>query len=246
MKNLDRLARAYRRQGYAVLPAMDGHAVRRMRHWLANMRAPPGDRDGRYLCRDHFVTRNGHRIMRQWRGDFDELARFVATGAHLELIHSLLGPRVRCCYDQFIVKLPNDNGFPWHQDNESWQLEPDTNITVWTTIDDVNLENGCLWVVPESHTAGLLPKPDESFGHDILGRAVPLCLAAGEAIVFSGYTVHGSFSNRTGRPRQALLLQYCTEETRLQGRPINDGICGSQFAASLSPLIQNSARSPCR
>ena len=59
--------------------------------------------------------------------------------------------------------MPSDrnSAFPWHQDSHYYnkaktgQWEANTEhmqvVTVWITLVDANLGNGCLWVVPGSH-----------------------------------------------------------------------------------------------
>ena len=68
-------------------------------------------------------------------------------------------------------------------------------------------ENGGLWVVPTSHLLGHIPTPD---GHLPAGSfdeaaAVPVVLAAGDAVLFSPFTVHGSGLNSGSTPRRVLI-----------------------------------------
>ncbi|HTL53580.1 MAG TPA: phytanoyl-CoA dioxygenase family protein, partial [Planctomycetota bacterium] len=46
---------------------------------------------------------------------------------------------------------------PWHQDGgESWGLDRDPLLTVWTALDPATVANGCVQVIPGSHRLGLL------------------------------------------------------------------------------------------
>lgn len=77
----------------------------------------------------------------------------------LSLARQLMGADVGLDYDQFLAKRPGQAGavFAWHQDMAYWpKRTPDTRTaTVSLALDDADLENGCLRVVPGSHTAGL-------------------------------------------------------------------------------------------
>ena len=44
----------------------------------------------------------------------------------------------------------------YHQDSPYFKIEPMNLVTAWAALDDVTLENGCLYVVPGSHLEGAL------------------------------------------------------------------------------------------
>lgn len=104
----------------------------------------------------------------------------------------------------------------------------------------MTVENGCLWVVPGSHLAGVLhpdreqddPRFDctrEAYGFRYREEdAVPLELKAGSALLFDGYLLHRSLPN-SGRHgmRRALVNHYMSAESLLpwfaprQGEPMS-------------------------
>ena len=49
---------------------------------------------------------------------------------------------------------------PWHQDGHYWPIRPLETVTAWIAIDDVNIENSCLRVIPGSHRDRI------SYSHD--------------------------------------------------------------------------------
>jgi phytanoyl-CoA hydroxylase len=62
----------------------------------------------------------------------------------------------------------------WHQDQGVATVEVDNTemLTVWFPVLDATIENGCLCVVPESHTRGLLlHRPDAATGRPVLASA---------------------------------------------------------------------------
>ncbi len=142
---------------------------------------------------------------------------FGTRGPHLPLMQQLIARDICLWFTQFVTKLPDGDAsrgeFPWHQDNGYIPVEPATNVTIWIALDDVNEENGCVYVQPQSHKLGLLDhkKKSEDSWHlkvTVEGEGVPAILRAGEAVVFTGLTLHRSKFNRTDKPRRALFLEY--------------------------------------
>jgi len=150
---------------------------------------------------------------------YSEVVRSVGTtGAHLDAMEQLVGPDLMLWFTQFVTKMPDgDSGkseFPWHQDNGYISIEPANNVTVWIALDDVDTRNGCVWVDPKSHLKGLLPHKKKSADSWFLeikvdGDGIPAVLKAGEAVAFTGLTLHRSKLNHTDRPRRAFFFEYC-------------------------------------
>ena len=162
----------------------------------------------------------------------EAVRRTCTAGRHVPLVVQLLGPNVCLTHTQFLTKLPDGaetrSDIPWHQDNGYGRLEPMTDVTVWLALTDADERNGGLWIVPGSHRRGLLehgaagvnPLLRESA---VEGDAVAVPLRAGEAVAFSGLTVHGSGPNRTDRPRTGFYARYCEPGVRMMsesGRPV--------------------------
>ncbi|HEU5119002.1 MAG TPA: phytanoyl-CoA dioxygenase family protein, partial [Isosphaeraceae bacterium] len=128
----------------------------------------------------------------------------------------------------------------WHQDYSYWtRTTPMNHLTCWIGLDDSAKDNGCLQYVPGSHQWTLLPitglagdmdaiqevlTPDqwEKFQHP-----VAIEMPKGHASFHHPLMVHGSFANRTDRPRRAAVLNYFrdgtrsdTDETLLEGVPV--------------------------
>lgn len=150
---------------------------------------------------------------------YSEVVRRVGTsGAHLDPLEQLIGPNLMLWYTQFVTKMPDGasgkSEFPWHQDNGYVSIEPATNVTVWIALDDVDTRNGCVWVDPKSHRRGLLPHRKKSADSWFLeikveGDGIPAILKAGEAVAFTGLTLHRSKLNHTDQPRRAFFFEYC-------------------------------------
>lgn len=155
------------------------------------------------------------------------LRRLAILGPHLDAVADLVGPDVVLWWNQVVTKLPDADPvrgtFTWHQDNGYGDVSPGTNLTLWVALDDVDTTNGCVWVMPGSHRGGVLPhaKPREDSWHletPVEGEGVPVPLTAGDAVLFSGYTLHRSLANRSGRPRRAFFLQYAQADADVPTR----------------------------
>jgi len=106
-----------------------------------------------------------------------------------------------------------------HQDFPYWKdLTPIAGqiATAMLFLDDANVENGCLEVVPGSHREGLQQRRAvDGFGslemdperYDA-SRLVPLEVAAGAVAFFGPFLVHRSRPNQSGDDRRALLYSY--------------------------------------
>ena len=158
---------------------------------------------------------------------------FCCDGAHIDAVVQLLGPDVALTHNQFVVKLPgatdHASEIPLHQDDGYGLLDPPDDVTVWVALTDVDVANGCLLVAPGSHTAGVVEhrvavaNPAFREADDV--TTVPIELAAGEALAFSGLLLHGSGDNRTSHERVALFARYCVPTARMMtedGKPVLD------------------------
>jgi len=142
---------------------------------------------------------------------------FGMFGAHISLVQQVLGPDLAWIYTQFVTKFPDLNlgktEFPWHQDNGYAKVLPENNMTIWIPLDDVDLTNGCVWVVPGSHKNGILPHGKKSADNwhlevPVEGDGIPAILKAGEGVAFTGLTLHRSKLNHSDKPRRAFFMQY--------------------------------------
>jgi hypothetical protein len=140
----------------------------------------------------------------------------------------LLGvERLRFWHDQVFYKPPRHPGVvTWHQDYSYWtRATPAGHVTCWIGLDDSTEENGCLQYVPGSHRWGLLPKISLTEDMDAVKgfltpeqaaafQPVSMVLKAGECTFHHSHTVHGSYANRSDRPRRGLVLNFMRPDTR--------------------------------
>jgi ectoine hydroxylase-related dioxygenase (phytanoyl-CoA dioxygenase family) len=146
------------------------------------------------------------------------------------IVLPLLGPDARLYWEQSVAKPPEARTeLPWHQDNGYTPLDPEQYLTCWLALDDADVDNGCIWVIPRSHLHGTQPHVDGGsgpfrVGHrgDEEGIAVPV--QRGDVLCFSSLIMHRSGPNTSGRNRRSWIIQYCQADSRsaLSGKPLDD------------------------
>lgn len=136
----------------------------------------------------------------------------------LDIVEDLTGHHgVRTNGDKLNIKWAGyGSAVEWHQD---WSYYPHTNddlLAVGVAMDDMDLENGCLMVIPGTHRqkiwdhhqrgvfVGAVTEPDFD-----PSNAVPVQVKAGGISLHHARLLHGSAPNRSSRPRRLLLFQYC-------------------------------------
>jgi hypothetical protein len=119
------------------------------------------------------------------------------------------------------LKRPQHGGpNPPHQDYPYWvdtAVGAEDIATAMLFLDDSTSENGCLRVVPGSHTSGkwtTRTDGDAFLANEIDMTAytdvdlVPLELPAGSVVMFGAFLVHQSLPNESERERRSLLYSY--------------------------------------
>jgi len=146
---------------------------------------------------------------------FRELARHPGMVA---ILQQLLGPAVRLHGSKINIKAPQyGSSVEWHQD---WAFYPHTNddlLAVGVMLDDIELENGPMMVLPGTHKGPIWDHHAEGFfcgamdpetsGLDF-AQAVPVTGPAGSMSFHHVRAVHGSAQNNSGKPRQLLLFEF--------------------------------------
>ncbi|MBW7997114.1 MAG: phytanoyl-CoA dioxygenase family protein [Candidatus Glassbacteria bacterium] len=229
------LVDTYRERGFVgPVRVFDQEQVEVLLESLEKMVSPGFPRVDELIAKDHSAGLTFDRFMTYFQGAWmvDEGFHDAVFNPGITVPASQLmdTPRVRFWHDQMFYKPANHGGVvAWHQDYSYWTCtEPMGHLTVFIALDETTLENGCLHLVPGSHRWPLLPMTRLFGGDDCMERIKealspeqldqfkpePLPLEAGEASFHHPLTVHGSYSNRTDKPRRALVLNYMLPDTR--------------------------------
>jgi phytanoyl-CoA hydroxylase len=143
----------------------------------------------------------------------------------LEIVEELMGPDIKLFGSQLFMKPPGGVEKPYHQDSPYFPIEPMSLVTCWIALDDVTVENGCLWVVPGSHRLGPLPhtekwlvgdREDKRVPESEFDRSteVPITLSPGSCSFHHSLILHMSHPNHTKTSRRGLAYHYMTAQSR--------------------------------
>lgn len=177
--------------------------------------------------RFEYLFKIGHQMHRT-PGPFQNYATLPRLVA---MLSQLVGPDVKCIQSMFIDKPPGTGtGQPYHQD--AWYLKtlPDTLMALWLALEDADQENGCLYVVPGSHTDPIHPVEEPSdpmqakiFRITAVGAKqrpeVAAPLKAGSGVFFTGHVLHRSAHNRSRRHRRSYVLHYAGARSKWLNDP---------------------------
>jgi ectoine hydroxylase-related dioxygenase (phytanoyl-CoA dioxygenase family) len=144
---------------------------------------------------------------------YELFKNFAESAKLLDVIEQLVGPNILFISSKINVK-PAEVGsvVEWHQDMAYGPLTNKSTVSALIYLDDADLQNGCLQVLP-----GDYPMLDHSRNGYFQGKITePLdtskALAvegkAGTAAIFSGLCPHASAPNTSGRPRKTLIISY--------------------------------------
>ncbi len=238
----DELAR-YQRDGYFVrervfsATELEGlrRAVERVHVRVAAAAAAPDAPKTERIDGKRYQDLLGSLVKWEWqeaRADVRSMEPFLHLDPELEKLvddprlwqpaAALVGAeRLALFTDKLNFKRPGGAEFPWHQDSPYFAFEcphVDRLVSLQVYLDDATVENGCLWMIPGSHTHGRLPCFEDQ---GTLGRLytdveralpgaqlVPIEAPAGTVIFFNGDVVHGSRRNLTASDRRAFVLTY--------------------------------------
>lgn len=212
----------FEQDGYVVLQGLfsPGEAVELREHFMAlrEQGAHPGDFDGVDAGADDPLRRYPRMIhMHRW----DETSRRWLLDARLgAALRALAGVDPFAVQTMLYFKPAGARGQALHQDQTYLRAKPGTCLAAWMALDACNEENGCLQVVPGSHTLPLLcterADTTQSFTDVTVpvpsGMApVPVRMQPGDVLFFHGLLIHGSFPNVSAdRFRRSLIGHYIT------------------------------------
>lgn len=214
---------AYRTDGFVVLPdiltASEVDALRRVTDEFVEGARSVAANDAIYDLEDsHSAAEPRVRRIKTPHLHHDEYMRVARHPKIVEVLKDLWGT-VRLDTGKLNMKSAG-YGAPieWHQD---WAFYPHTNedlAAVGIMLDDCEMENGPMMVVPGSHQGPIYDHhgPDGRFCGAIdpascdfgISRAKPCLGKAGSITVHHVRAVHGSATNFSGKPRRFLLFQY--------------------------------------
>lgn len=161
---------------------------------------------------------------------------------------------VRLWHDQALIKYPKDSKpTAWHQDTVYWPMNEGGGLSCWMALDDVTVENGCMWFIPGTHKLGPLESVDlGNATEDSILSVLPeayrarkpaaMPMKAGSCTFHNGLTLHYAGPNVTDKPRRAMVTIYMPAGTTYRQHPHLVGDRGNlqpgeEFHGPLFPII---------
>src|SRR2546423_12209845 len=161
-------------------------------------------RDNRYFIANRY--RESHR-----------LREFIFGDLMAQICRATIGPDAYLFYEQWVVKGAEKGvKFSWHQDSGYVAAPHRPYVTCWSPLDDVNEENGTVYVLPYSRAGTRTKVEHVRVGMDLVGYhgadpGEPVIVPAGSIAVFSSVCFHRSGENRSPKMRRVYLTQYSPE-----------------------------------
>ena len=215
MRQRGSIREQYERDGYVVVRnAIDAELVEEGRAHIAWLLAKHPDLRPEQL---------GHTLVK----DDPFWVRLVGDDRLLDIAEQFVGPNIALFASHYIAKPPYE-GQPvlWHQDGSYWPLEPMAVVTLWLALDESTPANGCMRVIPGTHTMNLQAVERRNDVANVLSsgmdtalvdeaQAVDVVLEAGDVSIHHPNIIHGSEPNTSSTWRRGLTIRYIPTTTRI-------------------------------
>jgi len=148
--------------------------------------------------------------------------------AVLDPVEDVLGPDILIHSSTIFTKYACDEKFvSWHQDSHYWGLSEPRLVSAWIALTDSTIENGCLRVIPGTHTRSFahLEQPQQTNiltrGHTVcdsvdVDHAIDIVLRAGQMSFHHANLIHGSNPNTSTGPRIGVAVRYVATAVKQQ------------------------------
>ncbi|KAM4615298.1 phytanoyl-CoA dioxygenase, peroxisomal [Polymixia lowei] len=158
-----------------------------------------------------------------------ELFRYCALPQILKYVECFCGSNIMAMHTMLINKPPDagkkTSRHPMHQDLHYFPFRPvDRIVCSWTAMEKINRQNGCLVVLPGTHTGTLKEHdyPEWEGGvnkmyhgvrdYDAGHPRVHLEMEKGDTVFFHPLLIHGSGMNQTQGFRKAISCHYASAD----------------------------------
>ncbi|XP_056133863.1 phytanoyl-CoA dioxygenase, peroxisomal [Lampris incognitus] len=158
-----------------------------------------------------------------------ELFRYCTLPQILKHVECFTGPNIMAMHTMLINKPPDagkkTSRHPLHQDLHYFPFRPvDKIVCAWTAMERINRKNGCLVVLPGTHTGTLKEHdyPEWEGGVNKMYHGVRdynpehpmvhLEMEKGDTVFFHPLLIHGSGMNQTQGFRKAISCHYASAD----------------------------------
>lgn len=175
--------------------------------------------DGTFIKDKHqSIIKIGHALH-----DCDQVFEAYSHSRRMHEILSDLGYKKPLIgQSRFYFRLPGINTeLSAHQDSTILYTEPASCLAIWLALEEADIQNGCMWVRPGSHKAGVRSRRIKGLDYGA-GEFRILCelelpddapfialeVKEGAAVLMSGELIHKSGLNNSTRSRKAYTLHF--------------------------------------
>lgn len=219
----------FKREGFLILPGTvdDGQMAElhdELQRFVEHPDNLPRVREG-VMLEPVQDEKRSTRTLRKLGGITAFSEPFVDVMRHpriLDMLHAVMGPTIELYRDVVMMK-PARVGRqkPWHQDSSYWPWEPMDLISAMTALDDATPENGCLQIIPRTHTTQV-----QHFGQELQveiddamqARTYYVPLKRGDTLLFHSLLLHASEPNDSDDDRRVCIFSYKTPKLRYIGK----------------------------
>lgn len=210
----------YRREGYAVQPGLlsSGEVVALLAETEAITKGNTlAHHDKTRMEMEPHQLPDGMMVRRLYEPCtyYDKFRAFSESARLLDCVEQLLGPNLVFHYSKLNMKPPAiGSKVEWHQDLSYYPLTNRDSSAVLLYLDDADVTNGCLMVIPRRHLGPLMNHTRDGVFQGKITEAVDESKAVGvegkvgTAIFMHCLTPHASAPNTSSRPRRTLILSY--------------------------------------
>jgi ectoine hydroxylase-related dioxygenase (phytanoyl-CoA dioxygenase family) len=173
------------------------------------------EREGRETCQIG---------LQSWHFKEEFIWKMSTDARLLDAVESVVGDDLLLLSTHFFCKYPVrevEHFVAWHQDVTYWGLKPPEAHTAWIAVDDSDLENGCMQIIPGTHKTGIVSHDTSEDDSNLLSinqeisdehvdkdSVVPLELGAGQISIHHGQLFHASYPNTSQRRRCGLAVRF--------------------------------------
>lgn len=180
--------------------------------------------DVRYPGAPRSLMDEGGRTIRRLRQAFSRdpvFTKLVKEPFLLQRLQQLLGPEVvmpLAHHNCVMTKHPqfsSDTG--WHRDIRYWSFQTPELISAWIALGEENPQNGCLRLIPGSHTmqlevsrldANQFLRTGGQLNADLFDQAIEAELSAGDVLFFHANCFHSATRNYTDHTKYSAVFTF--------------------------------------
>jgi hypothetical protein len=165
------------------------------------------------------VNYAGSRVQVRWPHTEEWMAIAVNPDI-LDVVEGIIGPDIILfAAALFYKRAQSGPATPWHRDGP-FPIKPAASASVWISVFDSKIDNGCLRFIPGSHLSREWGRHHQSTRTDVSfpltisedeydeGTAQDVELEAGQVVVFDNGIIHGGRHNLGQRPRAGYAMRY--------------------------------------